>query len=413
MKLIAGVIASIVGIILIFAMGGVNDSGYRTVIQYPTGGMKIKFTPGFYLSWFGKTTEYPDVITYDFDKVESAEKTTVDQLGIPVRYQDGGTGKIYGVARFQLPQDDETMLKLHNAFRNDRGVAYKLIKVVTDESNNLTAGLMSSEEAYAEQRGTFTEWSKSQLQNGKFRTELKVVMAEDESGKKVTKNIPVIKMGQDGQPSHIPGDLADYGITVSGYQITDWDFESKTLDQIAAKREATMAIITAKAQAEQAKQEALTAEEKGKADVMKAKYEKEVEKERAVVEAEQRKEVAVIQAEEKVEVAMQIKLEAEQKKLAANEYKEEQILRGEGDAEYKRLVLEADGALEQKLAAWTQVNEYYADAVSKQKWTPEIQFTGSGKTGENANTATNLIDLLTAKTAKDISLDLSVGKPNQ
>ena len=185
--------------------------------------------------------------------------------------------------------------------------------------------------------------------------------------------------------------------TLSGYQITDWNFEAKTLNQISAKREATMAIITAKAQAEQAKQEALTAEEKGKAAVIKAKFEKEVEKQRAVTDAEKKKEVAVISASQKVEVAMQEKLEAEQKKLGAIEYKQERILRGEGDAAYKKLVMTADGALTQKLDAWVRVNQRYAEAISKQKWVPEIQM-GSKTTG-SGNSANDLLSLFLAKTA--------------
>ena len=89
---------------------------------------------------------------------------------------------------------------------------------------------------------------------------------------------------------------------------------------------------------------------------MKAKYEKEVDKERAVVDAQREKEVAVIAAAKLVEVASQSRLEAEQKKLAAAEYKQEQTLRGEGDAAYKRLVMKADGALQQKLDAYIRVN---------------------------------------------------------
>ncbi len=56
-------------------------------------------------------------------------------------------------------------------------------------------------------------------------------------------------------------------------------------------------------------------------------------KEQAIVDAQRAKEVAVIAAEQRVEVARQQQLEAEQKKLAALEYKQEQILRGEGDGE--------------------------------------------------------------------------------
>jgi regulator of protease activity HflC (stomatin/prohibitin superfamily) len=394
-------------LVLLPWLAGINDAGHRTLIQYPTGTLVVKFEPGIYMQWFGRTTVYNDVLTFDFDKSEAAGEASLDQSGIPVRYQDGGTGTIYGKARFNLPNDEPTMILAHKAFRSNDGIAHKLIKTVTEESMNLTAGLMTSEEAYTEKRGTFIEWSRDQLQNGKYKTKLEqVVDSEVETGKRVIRNIPVIAFDKSGQPIHLDNDLKTYGITVSGYQITDWNFETKTLNQIAAKREATMAIITAKAQAEQAKQEAITAEEKGKAEVIKAKYEKEVEKQRAVTDAEKKKEVAVINAAQKVEVAEQEKLEAEQKKLAAIEYKQEQTLRGEGDAAYKQLVMNADGALAQKLEAWIRVNQLYAEAVAKQKWVPEIQM-GAGQ-GSNGNAAQDLLDLFMIKTAKDLNLDMRI-----
>jgi hypothetical protein len=283
-----------------------------------------------------------------------------------------------------------------------------LIKAVSEEGMNLTAGLMSSEEAYAEKRSIFTQWSNEQIAKGKYLTELKLISTLDENtGKTVVKNIPIITFGKDGLPVHVKSDLKEYGLTVNGFQITDWDFETKTLNQIATKREATMAIITAKANAERAKQDAITSEEQGKANVMTAKYEKEVEKEQAVVNAEKLKEVAVIMASQLVEVARQQKLEAEQKKLGAAEYKQEQILRGEGDGEYKRLVMKADGALAQKLATYEVVMARFAQAVEKQKWVPEVQMSGSENGG---NTAMTLIDMLSVKAAKDLALDLKVPK---
>lgn len=397
----------IVVFILIPSLFGINNAGQRTLVQYPNGTLMVQFDPGIYLKLFGKTTIYNDVITFDFDKSDAEFDTSIDQTGISVRYQDGGTGTIFGKARLNLPVDEMTMISAHKAFRSNQGIAYKLIKAVTEESMNLTAGLMTSEEAYTEKRGTFTEWSKDQLQNGKYKTELKqMVLSEEATGKKIVRNIPVISFDKQGLAIHLDSDLKTYGVTVSGYQITDWNFEAKTLKQISAKREATMAIITAKAQAEQAKQEAITAEEKGKAAVIKAKFEKEVEKQRAVTDAEKKKEVAVISASQKVEVAMQEKMEAEQKKLAAFEYKKEQILRGEGDAGYKKLVMSADGALAQKLEAWVRVNQRYAEAIGKQKWVPEIQMSANN-TGKG-NSANDLLSLFLAKTAKDINLDMRV-----
>jgi hypothetical protein len=167
-----------------------------------------------------------------------------------------------------------------------------------------------------------------------------------------------------------------------------------------------MGIITAKADAERARQEALTAEEQGKKNVMVDRYTKEQEKIQAVVDAEKEKEVAVTKAKQLVLVAEQEKLEAEQKRLGAVEYKQEQILRGEGDGEYKRLVMSADGALAAKLETWKSVNMRYAEAIEKQKWVPDIQM-GANQQGSGSS-ANDLIDMLKAKTARELRLDLSV-----
>ena len=115
-------------------------------------------------------------------------------------------------------------------------------------------------------------------------------------------------------------------------------------------------------------------------------------------------------AKQSVLVAEQGKLEAEQKRLAAMEYKQEQILRGEGDGEYKKLVMSADGALQAKLDAWIAVNNRYAEAIEKQKWVPDIQMGGGNQ--NSGNSASELIDMLKAQTAKELRLDMSVKTNN-
>ena len=416
---------------------GVNDAGYRTVIQYPSGTLKVKFSAGIYMQWFGKIKEYNDFITFDHDVKTSNSEATIDQKGIPVRYQDGGMGSVYGISRFALPNDEDTMIELHKAFRSNEGVAYKLIRPVVEETMNLTAGLMNSEEAYATKRAIFTELAKAQISKGKFETVLKPIITTDATtGKSVRKEIPIIKEdAKTQQRIHIYSDLATYGISLAGFQLNNPGFEKRTLDQIAEKRAAGMAIITAKANAERAKQEAITAEEKGKADVVTAEYKKLVLKAQAVVDAERKARVAVIAAQQQVsvaeqerleaverakklvDVAEQNKLEAEQLKLAAVEYKQEQISRGEGDGGYKRLVMEADGALEQRLSAWTIAMKYFAIEFGKQKWVPEIQFGGNSNGNQaGASRVSDFMDLLMTKAAKDIHLDMTMkpqAKPGQ
>lgn len=400
-------------LIMFYMMMGVNYIGYRTVVQTAFGNTFVKSTPGPYLLWFGHAETYPDFITYDFDQSkENNEPRSINQEGITVRYQEGGTGTVYGQVRFKLPDDPETMLALHRSYRTPEGVSYKLVKPSVDEIESLTANLMTSDESYMEKRNTFGEWAREQLQNGKFLTTLQTKEVKEEgTDKTVYRSVPVIALDTNGLPKHGQSDLKTYGLSLASIQHTNPDYEPKTIDQIQARRAATMAIITAKAEAERAKQDSVTAEQTGLKNVTIAKYEKEVEKQRAVVDAERLKEVAEIAAKQRVSVAEQEKLEQEQKKLAAAEYKQAETLKGEGDAAYKKAVIEADGALAQKLTTYEKVMGKFAEEFGKQKWVPNIQM-GAPASG-NSNQASTLIDMLTAKAAKDLSLDLETKTPTK
>jgi len=423
-KAIVAAIGAVALLIIGYMTMGINTNGYRTVVQRPSGYTFVKFTPGPYLHWFGSAESYPDIITFDFDKSQDGgDVRSIEQQGIAVRYQDGGTGVIYGQGRYNLPNDEPTMVSLHRAFRSATGLGHKLIKPTAEERINLTAGLMTSEEAYTTKRGVFTEWARDQIQKGKYKTTLQKMQAKEEGTQEtVYRDFPVIEYGKDGQPIYLDNDFTIYGITLSGFQIVDWNFEDKTLEQIAAKRGATMAIITAKANAERAKQDAETAKQEGIAKVAVAQYEKEVEKKKAEVDAEKDKAVAVTKAEQlkvvaetnakqRVAVAEQDKLEKEQNKLAMAEYKQAETLRGEGDASYKKAVIEADGALAQKLQTYENVMAIFAKEFGRQKWVPEIVFGANATPGGSGNQAADLINLLNAKTAKDLSLDLGVAGP--
>lgn len=404
MVAVTGLAVGIMG----FSTMGVNDAGYTTVVQYPNGTMKTHFEPGWYLKWFGGTTVYNKQITMDADADSAATGATIDQPGIPVRYSDGGTGTIYGKMRYSLPENREDMLKVHAAFRTNKGVAYKLLKPITEEAVNQTAALMKSEEAFDSKRAVFTQWAKSQIRDGLFQTEAEWISEKDEvTGKTISKQVAKIKTDK-GQDLHFASELKSYGITLVGFQLNNPDFEPKTLAQIDKKRSATMDIITAKANAEKAKQDAITAEATGKALVMTAKYEKEVEKQKAITDAERVAEVARISAIQKVTVATEALKEAEQYKLKQEQLKLANIAEGEGLAAKKRLLMEADGALEQKLRAIVEINRAYAEEFGKQKWVPEISMGSSAVSGDNGNAAADMIQLLTIQAAKAVNVDMAV-----
>lgn len=406
-KFIGTAIAAVLGLVVLFTTMGVNDNGWRHVVQWPNGTTFVKFTPGIYFKLFGSAEPYPDEMTFDYDDGESAG--TLVENGIAVRYQDGGTGTTFGKLRLKLPTDEETMLKLHRSVRSANGFANRIIRPTVKEAHQMTAGLMSSESAYAEMRGTYIEWVDSQLRDGKFITELVQTKVTDEAGKVVTKMLPKIKRDpKTNQPLHSASVFKSYGVLIGSSPLTNWDFEPKTLKQIATKREATMAIITAKANAERAKQDAITAEQQGLANVQVAKYEKEVEKAKAVVDAQRIAEVAVINAKQLVDVATETKNKEEQLKFAAYETKKKEIALGEGESERKRLNMEADGALQPKLDAWKEVNFKYAEEFGKQKWVSEVTMGANSANGDQTSAATDLINMLNVKTAKQLALDMKM-----
>lgn len=372
---------AVVALVVTMLMVGINDNGQRTVVQVPTGHTFVKFTPGIYFSMFGSTTEYNDVIT-----------VTLDENNAIVRYQDGGQGWVEGIVRATLPTSEAEMLKLHRAVRSTTGLKAKILLPEVQQALNLTAGLMTSEEAYAVKRNQYREWGMDQLKNGTYKTVLtkKPVTIE---GKQVMKEVPAIAyVNGDGVTTmHNASPFGDYGMDISGFQITEWGFEKATREQISDKRSAEMAVITAKANAIRAKEETLQAAAEGEKDVITAKFAEEKKNQPAIAAAAKDLEVAKLAVAKEQENA-----------AAAIFYKKAVDTRSSADAAAKKRMMQADGALEQKLAAYIKVNANYAKEFGKQKWVSEITMGGSGQEGSSA---ADMINLLTIKTAKDLNFN--------
>jgi hypothetical protein len=373
---IAGIIG-VVAILIALTSISVNDNGERRIVQYPTGYTFVKFDPGWYFTGWGTSSAYSDNITFDF------------QQGLPVRYQDGGQGSVEGIARFSLPADDKTMLNLHKAFRGEEGLRNKMLNTTVQEALNLTAGLMTSEEAYAEKRAVFTEWSRAQVTKGKFLTELveKVVTLDDGSTQK--KNIPVIRTDKTtGFFLHSSSDLESYGVITSSFTVSEWNFGPRTITFIDSKRDAEMAIITAKANTNKAEQEKLEVIANGEKDVAFAQYKEEEKKVTAEVQAERIKSVALIQASQATAKAMELTLAAveEEKRqfaLAAAAIQEAKVIKTLADAEaYKLRETQKGGELKLRLDNDLAKAEAYAKAMAVMQ-SPEVLVLGSGD-GESA-----------------------------
>jgi len=149
-----------------------------------------------------------------------------------------------------------------------------------------------------------------------------------------------------------------------------------------------------------AEQRAITTEQEGKANAAKAEWDQKTITAREVAKAEQEKAVAVTNAEREKAVA-------ELNRQAAEFKKQEQILLGEGESQRARLMMQANGFLEIKLAAWERVQLAFAAEMGKQQWVPSIVLGGGVAGGGNA--AVNYMEVLGAKAARDLGLDMKIG----
>jgi len=384
----------------------VEKGTYQVKQAAVTGTMSAKMTPGLWMQNFGDIDEWPKAETFFFTHDKDTDDDTDRDLSIEVRFQDGSLCRVSGTVRVMMPTSEQQAISL----TVDRGhktypdLESKLLLPTVRNVLRSTANLMTARESYSEKRLDFVTWARDQIQNGVYQTDEEVREIEDlVTGETVRKKVKIIREVE-GVPQHQKNPLEGTGIQLANFEIKEFRYEKKVQEQISTQQKARMAVETAKAKAEEAKQDELKAVAEGKKNVAIAKYEKEQEKIKAVVDAQKEKEVAELQASKRLEVA---RLD----KKAAAEQKQANILEGEGLATKKRLIIEADGALAQKLEAWVTVNERYAQAIENYKgnWVPTVSM-GGKEAGGSQNAAQQLIDMLAVKTAKDLALDLEIKK---
>lgn len=429
-----GVFAFIIIFGLIFSQSLVEtvDKGTYQIKQAAVSGkMSAKMTPGIWMQMFGDIDIWPKADTFFFTHDNDVKGDVDADTSIEVRFNDGSLCNISGTARILMPISDTDAIHLvtvrgHKTYRD---VQSKLIKPTIRKVLRHTANLMSATESYMTKRGQFISFARDQIANGLYQTTTTTKQVKDlVSGEMIWKEVTIIKTVDDvvgGAPMYQVNALEGTGIGIKNFEVKSFRYEDKVKTQIGEQQKARMAVATAKAKAQEAEQDKLTIEAEGKARVAKAEYAELQLKIVAVVKADRDKEVAVINAEKKKEMETIAKEEAIIKAekfrdvaaldaLAAVEEKKANILRGDGEAHRKKVVMAADGALELKAKYWLAAQEAYAREFGKQKWVPNIQMGGNGSGNASGGDAVSqFMDLLSAKAAKDLALDLDMNTGNK
>jgi hypothetical protein len=257
---------------------------------------------------------------------------------------------------------------------------------------------MSSRESYAEKRADLINYITDQIVYGVYRTEHEQVKTIDPITNQ-EKIVDVVKPRvHEGAPNGVDREeespIQKYGMNASNITINSIDYDPTVEEQIKQQQQAIMAVQQAIVNAKKAEQDTLTVEQQGKAEAAKAKWLQEVEKATSVTAAEKDKAVAITQAEKDKAVAA---LSLETARLAA----QETITTAKADADKKRLQVQANNNLQERLDAYVEVAKAQAAALGAQRQTPDIVMGSSGSTSSTQQ----VMDVLAAKAARDLNVN--------
>ena len=206
--------------------------------------------------------------------------------------------------------------------------------------------------------------------------------------------------------------LKKFGIVLVQANVQEVDPDPAFKDKLKEQREAAaqVAIERQNARKEEERKKRIIAQ--GEAEKAEKKIELEKQQIERVIAGETKAKEAEQEQVKKITEATTRKREAEieyerkqiELETAKLEAKRIQTL-AQADADKRRLLMEADNALEKRLDAYIAVSSAYAAAIRDKRLVPEVVV--SGQQGESQSNATDLIALLMAKTARDLGVAVS------
>jgi hypothetical protein len=365
-----------------------NPVGRMKTVQYLDGSIGFFNKQGFYPSMFGTVNDWPQVSSVSIGSYEGgkddAKEADVD--AIAVSFRGSATAHQSLLVRIDLPTDKTTLVDILRMFPG--GYENFLRKGILPEIEMATrtaANLMEAEEAL-NNLSSYKDLIQDQLTFGLYKLQSHIEIDTNDAKEIERKNVVKIVMDDKGMKERIPLDLKKLGAVIRSVQCSRPDFDASVQTAIDARRNASLAAETAKKNRIAAEQQKLSAVAEGEKAVIEAQY--AVQKEQAAVVAKARidKEASDLDVQ-----------------TAGNE-KTAAILRAEGDAKSKQLVMQADNYREKQMQMEIRKTELICDAIktSQMRFVPEISISGDGKGASADQSVRNLINMLNVSTAQGL-----------
>lgn len=426
----AGLALAGAAIVVVAAFNSVfvyNEAGYQTHIRTITGEEKVVTEVGYATKWFGKATPWKQAQTLQFSIVKEGEtsREVDDGVGVDnyrVTFLGNVDGQVEASTRFRMPQGEQ-FLKIAREYRTPENFMQTAVVPAVKETLQTTASLMTADDYFAGSRSEYSANFDDQLRNGQFavkRKEIQQVVENnrsegdklvsgagidgeqkraafvteketDDKGREIRKPQVFVGMGVEVVEARVPNILPNpqFRERMVKVQSAQADLAVARADRL--KEEEAKLLSTAKGQrlVEEKRQETLRVQVEQTTNA-------QTKKKLAIIEAEQAEESATIAKRTSQQLLDKAEIDAKATKTTAD-----------AEAYAKKAVMLADGALDKKLDTLVKINHAWAGAAAAAP-VPSVMMGGAGSEGSSRQSEIGqLMSIMAAKAAKDLSVDMS------
>ncbi|MGH1487566.1 MAG: SPFH domain-containing protein [Cellvibrionaceae bacterium] len=415
------------------------EPGYIYHVRTFTGSEEVVTEVGYKFYPFGRYNSWKRAMTVQalsgsgINAINAENESGSTSASLPpmsIMFLDQVDAHAEATVRFSIPSDEESFLKLAHEYRNPENLLRTALMPAFKETLQANASLMTAEEYYGGGRTEFNSEFENQMSNGIYlvkREEIQVkgtkqarssanaaLGTDQEQYGEDSKTIFVVKKVTDenGLPKRKSQRFIDFGITVVSALVTDMQPNQKFIERMQLKQKASADRAIAREQRVQEEEQRLLAIARGEREVAERQAKAKVEQIQKTTEAETEKQLAITESEkikaqafiskETAQINFEkAKIEAETKRTLA-----------EAEAYQKKVILQADNALAQKLDAEIEIQKLWASAFANRK-VPTNVFGSGGPNGApvgSDNETKTFMQLLTLDAAKRLNYDRDVSK---
>ena len=400
------------------------ESGYQYHVRTIAGEEKAINDVGYNMHLFGRVEPWKKALSV-VAEANSLPNVSAALQPSHVTFLDQVDAQVSASARFRLPADEEQFLRMAREYRSQENLLRTTLIPAFQETVRATAALMGADDYFSGSQTQFNLDFQTQLEGGLYlvrRTEVRVQSSSSPQGaSNASLGTEQGEYGEDeqvvfkvtkltdanGVPRRNVQSFSKFGVTIAEARITNVIPNEKFVERMGLKQKAAADRAIAREQRIQEEEQRLLAEAKGQREVAERRADALVDQIDRTTKAETEKQLALTDARREIEKAEIQKNQAQILLDKAEIDAQTKTVAADAEAYEKRVVLEADNALAQKLATLETIHRSWAEAYSKRN-VPTNVF-GSGGSDLSADSgAQQFMDILTIKAASDLAVDLNI-----